>query len=151
MSAEVLSVPMVQMVGDGSLWVPEFLRLIVITAGCYWARQCSRGVAGFTLIYSSQQPSGMLLLTDPLYRLNKDPEWLPNLPKITQPEVVESRFEPRVSGSRAAILAALCDFWITPGHLVPRLPSEPSFSLCFVWFCLVMIERALKHRWDKNG
>lgn len=38
MSAEVLFMLLVQMVGDGLLWVPEFLRLIILTEGCYWAR-----------------------------------------------------------------------------------------------------------------
>lgn len=121
------------------LWVPEFLRLIVITRCYCWAKQCSRRVTIFTLVYSSQQPSGILLLSCLFYRLNWDTEWLTNWSKITQPEVVESKVNPDSLAPESMILAimlyVLCSCLILFSHLVPRLASEPclrSFNLCMV-------------------
>lgn len=86
---------LVQMVGDGLLWVSEFLRLIIITEGCYWAGS----VPGELQLLHSFIPANSLLgyyCYHIIYRLNGDTEWLTDLSKITQPEVVESKFEPRV-------------------------------------------------------
>lgn len=128
---------LVQMVGDGLHWVSEFLRLIVITG-----LRPGRGVTTFTLI----PPNSLLgyYCYHIIYRLSGDTEWLTNLSEITQPEVVESQFEPRVSGSRIhdSGYFAIMHCVISESYLVtwcPKLESEPSFNLCFVWSLLVMI------------
>lgn len=128
--------------GAGLLWVSELLRLI-ITEGRYWAGS----VPGeLQLLCSFIPPRSLLgyycsLIT---YRLNGVTKWLTNLSKTTQPEVVESEFEARVSGSRIhdSGYLAIMHCVISESDLVtwcPKLESEPSFNLCFVWSLLVMI------------
>lgn len=124
---------------DGGRWVALGLRVFKANSN----NRAATGQGSYNFYtHSSQQPSGILLLS---YHLQiKWGHWVVNLSKITQPEVVESQFEPRVSGSRihdsgyfaikhCVIFESFLATWC------PKLESEPSFNLCFVWSLLIMI------------